>query len=124
MQLMAEVGREHGDYPGLGWIPGDVVALEPNDPGLKVPHMGWNELEILDGDHPLLAGMASGTHVYFVHGYHLRAKDAAQVLARVEYGGPLSAIVGRDNLAGTQFHPEKSQAAGLAFIANFLRWRP
>ena len=123
MQLMVDVGREHGDHPGLGWIPGDVVALDVGEP-LKVPHMGWNGLEMTGPEHPVLAGLAPDTHVYFVHGYRVRAKEPAHVLARVDYGGEVAAIIGRDNLIGTQFHPEKSQAAGLAIIGNFLRWRP
>ncbi|MGF1610619.1 MAG: imidazole glycerol phosphate synthase subunit HisH [Kiloniellales bacterium] len=124
MQLMAACGYEHGEHRGLGWIDGDVVALELADPGLKVPHMGWNELQKIDPGHPVLDGLGAGTHVYFVHGYHLRLRDPAQVLARCDYGGPLVAVVGRDNLVGTQFHPEKSQAAGLRLLGNFLRWRP
>jgi glutamine amidotransferase len=123
MQMMAEVGREHGDTPGFGWIAGEVVRLAPVDPTLKVPHMGWNALEIL-WPHPVLAGVAPGDHVYFVHSYHLAASDPATVLARADHGGPVTAAVGRDNLVGVQFHPEKSQAAGLRLIANFLAWRP
>jgi glutamine amidotransferase len=124
MQLMASWGREHGDHPGLAWIPGEVVAVLPADPALKVPHMGWNELAFRHGRHPLLAGLEPGQHAYFVHSYRFVADDPADVLATVDYGGRLAAVVGRDNLAGTQFHPEKSQATGLAFITNFLRWRP
>lgn len=134
MQLMATVGREHGDHPGLGWIPGEVVALEPSDPELKIPHMGWNDLEapIRPGsssdrtnfDHPVLAGLGPKPYVYFVHGYQFQPDDPAHILAQVAYGGPVVAAVGRDNLIGTQFHPEKSQAAGLRIIGNFLRWRP
>jgi imidazole glycerol-phosphate synthase subunit HisH len=123
MQLMAERGREFTVTEGLGWLAGEVVAITPDDPDLKVPHMGWNELE-LRGAHPVLAGLAEGTHVYFVHSYAVAGAAPGDVLATVSYGGPLTAIVGRDNLIGTQFHPEKSQAAGLAMIANFLRWRP
>ncbi len=122
MQLMARVGREHGDTPGFGWIGGEVVRLTPADPALKVPHMGWNALEPVD--HPLFAGIAPGDHAYFVHSYHFLPDDPAHVLATVGYGGPVTAAVGRDNLFGTQFHPEKSQATGLRLIANFLRWRP
>jgi len=122
MQLMAGVGREHGDTPGFGWLPGEVVALEPSDPALKIPHMGWNEL-VIEAEHPLLAGLDQGSHVYFVHGYHLRLEEPAQRLACVDYGGSVTAIVGRDNMAGTQFHPEKSQAAGLRLLTNFLEWR-
>ncbi len=123
MQLMAERGVEHGVHQGLGWIAGEVVALEPADPALKIPHMGWNELEIVR-PHPVLAGLPAGAHAYFVHSYHIRCADPVNELARVEYGGPVTAVVGRDNLVGTQFHPEKSQASGLALVANFLQWRP
>jgi imidazole glycerol-phosphate synthase subunit HisH len=123
MQLMAERGREFTVTEGLGWLAGEVVAITPDDPDLKVPHMGWNELE-LRGAHPVLAGLAEGTHVYFVHSYGIGGADPGHVLATAEYGGKLTAMVARDNLVGTQFHPEKSQAAGLAMIANFLRWRP
>ncbi|HYG88992.1 MAG TPA: imidazole glycerol phosphate synthase subunit HisH [Azospirillum sp.] len=123
MQLMAERGVEHGVHQGLGWIKGEVVALEPGDPMLKIPHMGWNELEIVR-PHPVLAGLPAGTHAYFVHSYRIACADPSNELARVEYGGPVTAVVGRDNLVGTQFHPEKSQDAGLALIANFLKWRP
>ncbi|CAK0746999.1 Imidazole glycerol phosphate synthase subunit HisH [Azospirillaceae bacterium] len=124
MQLMAERGLEHGETAGLGWIPGEVVALDPASPDLKVPHMGWNDLVLNAPDHPLFAGLPAGTHGYFVHSYHLHCRDPGHCLATVDYGGPVTAAVGRDNLVGTQFHPEKSQAAGLALIANFLRWRP
>ena len=123
MQLMATLGVEHGEHPGLGWIGGRVVALEPADGTLKIPHMGWNELEPT-ADHPLLDGIPAGAHVYFVHGYGLRLDDPADEIARVDYGGAVSAAVGRANMVGTQFHPEKSQATGLRLIANFLRWRP
>ena len=122
MQLMAQWGREYGDHPGLGWIEGEVVAIRPTDRTLKVPHMGWNQLELVD--HPLFAGLASGCHAYFVHSYHLKPARPGDVLATVDYGGRLTAAVARDNLVGTQFHPEKSQATGLAVITNFLRWRP
>jgi imidazole glycerol-phosphate synthase subunit HisH len=123
MQLMATVGREHGDHPGLGWIAGEVLPI-PVKPGLKVPHMGWNSLECLRPGHPLFAGVPTGSHAYFVHSYHFRPADAADLIAETDYGGRLAAVVGRDNLIGTQFHPEKSQMAGLRLIANFLRWRP
>lgn len=124
MQLMASEGHEHGAHPGLGWIPGDVEAIEPPDPTLKVPHMGWNLLADV-ADHPVLAGLADGAHyAYFVHGYHLTPADPAHRLAAVDYGRRLTAAVGRDNMVGTQFHPEKSQAAGLRLIANFLAWKP
>jgi len=122
-QMMATRGLEHGETAGFGWIPGDVVRIAPADPGLKVPHMGWNALE-LAGSHPVLAGIASGDHAYFVHSYHLVPALAAQRIATVDHGGPITAVVARDNLIGTQFHPEKSQATGLRLIANFLAWRP
>ena len=131
MQLMASVGREHGDHPGLGWIPGEVVAMKPAEGrsprpsgALKIPHMGWNALDIAAPDHPVLADLGEAPHVYFVHSYIFRAEDPAQVLAAADHGGTIAAVVGRDNLAGTQFHPEKSQAAGLRLLGNFLRWRP
>jgi glutamine amidotransferase len=123
MQLMAECGREFATTEGLGWIGGEVVALEPSDPELKIPHIGWNEIEP-QAEHPLLAGFSAGTHGYFVHSYHFRLARSADLVATTDYGGPLAAIVGRDNIAGTQFHPEKSQEAGLRLIGNFLRWSP
>lgn len=123
MQLMASRGLEHGSHQGFDWIAGDVAPIEPLDSRLKIPHMGWNDLEIM-ADHPVLAGLRDGDHAYFVHSYGFRAADAGAVKARVDYGGPLTAVVGRDNLIGTQFHPEKSQATGLRMIANFLSWRP
>ncbi len=123
MQLMATVGREHRDTEGLGWIPGEVVALDPNDDELKIPHMGWNELTLGD-PHPVLAGIEPGAHAYFVHSYHLRPRNPEQRLAHVAYGELVTAVVGADNLVGTQFHPEKSQATGLTLIANFLKWTP
>lgn len=124
MQLMAERGVEHGTFDGLGWIPGEVSALTPSDPSLKIPHMGWNELRFEAGCHPVLAGIVPGDHAYFVHSYHLRCTTAAHCLATVEYGGPVTAVVGRDTMVGTQFHPEKSQALGLTLLTNFLRWAP
>ena len=123
MQLLADAGREFETVEGLGWIGGDVAAIEPADPGLKIPHMGWNEIEPRSA-HPLLAGLGAGTHAYFVHSYHFRLADAADLVASTDYGGPIAAVIGRDNVAGTQFHPEKSQEAGLRLIRNFLRWRP
>ena len=122
MQLMATAGLEHGREAGFGWIDGEVDAIRPADPRLKVPHMGWNRLDC-PSRHPVVDGL-DGTYVYFVHSYALRAGRPETVLAEADYGGPVTAIVGRDNLIGTQFHPEKSQAAGLALIGNFLRWRP
>ena len=124
MQLMASLGREHGDHQGLDWIAGEVVPLTPSDPGLKVPHMGWNELVFDRPDHPLLAGLGQGAHAYFVHSYHYLCRDGADRLAHVEYGGSVTAMIAHQNMAGTQFHPEKSQTTGLAFIGNFLRWAP
>jgi imidazole glycerol-phosphate synthase subunit HisH len=123
MQLLAECGREFETTEGLGWIGGEVVAIDPDDPGLKIPHMGWNEL-VECRPHPLLAGLGSGVHAYFVHSYHFRLADPGDLVAMTDYGGPIAAVVARDNLAGTQFHPEKSQMAGLQLIGNFLRWRP
>ena len=125
MQLMARRGLEHGVHEGLGWIDGEVAALRPQDPGLKIPHMGWNDLAFPAGPrHPVFAGIAQGRHVYFVHGFAFQSITPEQVLAEVDYGGPLVAAVGRDNLVGTQFHPEKSQAVGLRLIAGFLAWKP
>ena len=124
MQLLATTGREHGEHAGLGWIPGEVVALEPADPSLKIPHMGWNELCLKGPSHPVFEGIAAGSHAYFVHSYGYACADPAHVLATVEYGGAVTAVVGRDNMVGTQFHPEKSQATGLRLITNFLTWRP
>jgi imidazole glycerol-phosphate synthase subunit HisH len=127
MQLMATRGLEHGTHEGFGWIPGDVVALEPApqpDRPLKVPHMGWNLLQLRDKAHPLVAGFGSDPYVYFVHSFHLLPARQEHLLATVDYGGPVTALVGRDNLVGTQFHPEKSQAVGLRLLENFLRWRP
>ena len=123
MQLMAQAGREFESVDGLGWIGGEVVAIQPTDSALKIPHMGWNEL-LPCAAHPVLAGLPAGTHAYFVHGYHFRPAHSADLIADVDYGGRLAAAVGRDNLIGTQFHPEKSQMAGLRLIANFLEWRP
>ncbi|MBS0275140.1 MAG: imidazole glycerol phosphate synthase subunit HisH [Proteobacteria bacterium] len=123
MQLLADVGREFGEHKGLGWIGGDVVKIAPRDPSLKIPHMGWNELKI-ERAHPLLANIPPNGHAYFVHSYHFRAKDKTNVLATADYGETLAAMIGRDNIAGTQFHPEKSQAIGLALLGNFLTWRP
>ncbi|MBP7334692.1 imidazole glycerol phosphate synthase subunit HisH [Niveispirillum sp.] len=124
MQLMARAGVEHGVHPGLGWLDATVEALTPSDPSLKIPHMGWNELIVKAPSHPVLAGIAPGTHTYYVHSYAMKVADPALVLAACDYAGEFPAIVGRDNLVGMQFHPEKSQAAGLSIIGNFLRWRP
>jgi glutamine amidotransferase len=126
MQLMAERGREHQVTAGLGWIPGEVDRIVPADPALKIPHMGWNTLEPRQA-HPLFAGIPlgrQGLHAYFVHSYQLRPKERTDLLAETDYGGPITAAVGRANMVGTQFHPEKSQRLGLALIANFLKWKP
>lgn len=129
MQLMASRGVEYGVHPGLDWIGGEVTRIEvPSDhriPHMKIPHMGWNELRFRpEPRHPVLQGLGDGVHAYFVHSYALHAEDPAQVLAWTDYGGAITAVVGRDNLIGTQFHPEKSQAAGLRLLGNFLRWAP
>jgi glutamine amidotransferase len=123
MQMLTGWGREYEDVEGFSWIPGEVVKITPADPALKVPHMGWNDL-VIDRAHPVLDGLDTGDHAYFVHSYHMKATDPAHLLAHVDYGGPITAIVGRDNVVGTQFHPEKSQHAGLRLIANFLNWHP
>ncbi len=124
MQLMAARGVEHGIHRGLCWIAGEIGAIEPVDPALKIPHMGWNELVLATPDHPILHDIPSRAHVYFVHGFGLRDADPAEVMARVDYGGDVIAVVGRDNLVGTQFHPEKSQRTGLTILQNFLGWQP
>ena len=108
----------------MGWLNGTVRALEPSDETLKVPHMGWNELELNNADHPVLDGLSDRPHFYFVHSYHFDCDNPVDVLATVDYGGPTTAVVGRDNMVGTQFHPEKSQHAGLKLISNFLKWKP
>jgi glutamine amidotransferase len=125
MQLMASEGREKVVTPGLGWIPGAVRKIAPSG-GLKIPHMGWNTISVTK-PHPLFAGIPDGPdglHAYFVHSYHLATEDAGTLMATTDYGGPVTACVGRDNMFGTQFHPEKSQALGLKLIENFLRWAP
>ena len=125
MQLMATTGFEFGETPGLGWIPGAVKALDPADKTLKIPHMGWNELFWVGyREHPVLKDLANGQHAYFVHSYQFVPETAEHLLAVTDYGGPVTAAVGRDNLVGTQFHPEKSQAVGLKLIENFLKWTP
>jgi glutamine amidotransferase len=126
MQLLATRGLEHGVTQGLGWIAGEVRAIEPKDPKLKIPHMGWNTLTVTR-DHALLAGLPTGPqglHAYFVHSYHFVPESRADVVAETEYGGPVTALVAHGNIAGTQFHPEKSQTLGLGLIANFLKWKP
>lgn len=125
MQMLAGIGHEYRDTPGLGWIGGQIDAIDApkTNPGLKVPHMGWNDLSVLR-PHPVLEGIASGDHAYFVHSWQFRVNDPAHLLATADYGGPVTAVVGRDNIVGTQFHPEKSQDVGLRIIGNFLRWKP
>ena len=123
MQMLASWGREYEDTEGFGWIGGEVVRITPEDPALKVPHMGWNDL-VIDRPHPVLEGLATGDHAYCVHSYQFRVADPAHLLANCDYGGPVTAIIGRDTIVGTQFHPEKSQVLGLRLIGNFLRWRP
>jgi imidazole glycerol-phosphate synthase subunit HisH len=126
MQLMATRGLEYQTTAGLGWIGGDVAAIAPGDPTLKIPHMGWNTLQVRR-EHVVLAGIPTGPeglHAYFVHSYAFTGVSPGEIIAATEYGGPIIAIVGRDNMVGTQFHPEKSQSLGLALIGNFLRWRP
>ncbi len=126
MQLMAERGREYEVSRGLGWIPGEVDRITPADASLKIPHMGWNTLRELK-PHPLLDGIPvgpQGLHAYFVHSFHLKPAERSDLVAEADYGGPVTAIVGRDSMVGTQFHPEKSQRLGLRLIANFLKWTP
>lgn len=126
MQLLASRGYEHEGADGLGWIPGRVVRIEPSDPAVKVPHMGWNTLHARRA-HPLLENLAlgpQGLHAFFLHAYHFIAENPSDVLASADYAGEVTAVVARDNVAGTQFHPEKSQRLGLTLIANFLRWTP
>ncbi|APO65725.1 imidazole glycerol phosphate synthase subunit HisH [Rhizobium gallicum] len=126
MQLMSSRGLEKSVTEGFGWIPGDVVEMTPDDPDLKIPQIGWNTLD-LRHPHPLFEGIPTGPdglHAYFVHSYYLAAENAGDVIATTEYGGAMTAFVGRDNMAGSQFHPEKSQKLGLALITNFLRWKP
>ncbi len=126
MQMMASRGLEYGVHEGLDWIGGEVDAIQPSDPALKIPHMGWNTLDVCRS-HPLLAGIPTGgdgLHAYFVHSFHMTTADEDDLVAVTDYGGPVTALVARENMAGTQFHPEKSQRLGLALIANFLSWRP
>jgi len=128
MQLLATAGREFGRTSGLGWIAGEVVKIEPNafpanEPPLKIPHMGWNELTMVQS-HPLLADIPENAHAYFVHSFELKPALPEDLIATTDYGGPLTAMVGNENIVGTQFHPEKSQAVGLTILSNFLKWRP
>ncbi len=122
MQLLATRGHEHGIHQGLDWISGDVIALDPQK-NIKIPHMGWNDLEI-EKTHPILSGIRAGTDMYFVHSYCFDLKDKSCLLASTDYGGKVAAVVGKDNIIGTQFHPEKSQKYGLKLLQNFLQWRP
>jgi imidazole glycerol-phosphate synthase subunit HisH len=125
-QLLATRGLEHEVVAGLNWIEGDVAPIKPNDPALKIPHMGWNTLDV-KRPHAVLAGIGTGPdglHAYFVHSYQLYAANRETIVATADYGGPVTAVVARDNIVGTQFHPEKSQTLGLTLIANFLKWRP
>lgn len=123
MQLMASMGREYKDTPGLGWIGGEVTKITPADSKLKVPHMGWNDL-VIDHDHAVFDGLKTGDHTYFVHSYHMAVAEPVERLAHVDYGGDVTAIIGRDTMLGMQFHPEKSQTTGLRLISNFLTWAP
>jgi glutamine amidotransferase len=123
MQLLATVGVEFGRHAGLGWIAGEVVKITPDDAALKIPHMGWNELEIVQ-PHALLDGIAPGSHAYFVHSFQMLPTLPDDLIATTDYGGPLTAIIGNENIVGTQFHPEKSQATGIKLLENFLKWRP
>lgn len=123
MQLLARHGYEHGTHDGLGWLNAEVERLQVTDASLKIPHMGWNELRLI-GQHPLLNGISSGDHVYFLNSYHMRCREEADVLATSDHGGPFAAVVARDSVVGTQFHPEKSQRVGLKLLSNFLAWRP
>ena len=123
MQMLATLGHEYEETAGFDWIGGEIVKITPADETLKVPHMGWNDL-VIDNPHPVLDGIKTGDHAYFVHSYHMKVSNPAQRIAHVDYAGDITAIVGRDNVVGTQFHPEKSQATGLRIIANFLNWKP
>ncbi|WP_375553241.1 imidazole glycerol phosphate synthase subunit HisH [Roseovarius mucosus] len=123
MQMLATRGLEYEETAGFDWIRGTVEAIAPSDPALKVPHMGWNDL-VIDNPHPIFDGISTGDHAYFVHSYQFRVEDPAHLLAHVDYAGAITAVVGRDTIVGTQFHPEKSQQTGLRMIANFLLWKP
>jgi glutamine amidotransferase len=123
MQMMATMGREHSDTPGLDWIKGEVIEIKTEKKSLKVPHMGWNDL-IIDHPHPVLNGIESGDHTYFVHSYHFEVANFVERLAHVDYGHDVTAVIGRDTMLGMQFHPEKSQGTGLRMLSNFLQWKP
>lgn len=126
MQLMAQEGREFGVHRGMGWVDGTIKAMEPNDPTLKIPHMGWNDVSLTDAGaaHPVAGVLEPGDHAYFVHSYHMELETETRLLATTDYGGAVTAVVGEGNMIGTQFHPEKSQAVGLKFLKAFLEWRP
>jgi len=123
MQLMATAGREFGVHNGLNWIGGEVIPLAPADPALKIPHMGWNEIDLVQ-NHPVFMGLESAANAYFVHSFQMKPDDGVHLLATTDYGGAVTAAIGRDNIVGTQFHPEKSQAVGLKILGNFLNWTP
>lgn len=123
MQLMATAGREFGVHNGLNWIGGEVIAMQPADPMLKIPHIGWNEIEMVQ-NHPLFAGLDSSANAYFVHSFEMKPANNAHLLATTDYGGAVTAAIGKGNIVGTQFHPEKSQAVGLKILGNFLSWQP
>jgi len=123
MQMLATTGHEYEPTAGFDWIGGDIKPIAPSDTSLKVPHMGWNDL-VIDQPHPILDGITTGDHAYFVHSFAMQVADPVHLLAHVDYGGAVTAVVGRDTIVGAQFHPEKSQEAGLRMIANFLRWKP
>jgi len=123
MQMLATTGHEYTPTAGFGWVPGEIHPITPSNASLKVPHMGWNDL-VIDRTHPVLDGIETGEHAYFVHSFAMHVADPKHLLAHVDYGGSVTAVVGRDNIIGAQFHPEKSQGAGLRMIANFLRWTP
>jgi len=123
MQMMATCGHEHGYHEGFNWIQGDVKLMEPNDKNLKIPHMGWNNLNIINS-HPVFDNINENDHVYFVHSYHFEVENNNNLLASVDYGGKITAAIAHENIIGTQFHPEKSQSVGLQVIKNFLQWNP
>ncbi len=124
MQLLATIGEEFGETKGLDWVKGRIKAIKPNNKNLKIPHMGWNILQEIGNHHPVLDGLDNGAYAYFVHSFHFMPDDQKQILATVDYGQNLTAVIGRDNIIATQFHPEKSQQTGLRLIDNFLKWRP
>lgn len=124
MQLMASMGEEFGETEGLDWVQGRIKAIKPADKNLKIPHMGWNKLQEIGSHHPVLEGLENGSYAYFVHSFHFVPENEDQLLASVDYGERLTAVIGRDNMIGTQFHPEKSQETGLRLISNFLKWKP